>query len=267
MSRLLNAADAALSEADRLRTFLRRRSDVQVRSSDERSAAKATALAWFNNHRPAISEVLGDPPLSELDCVYQEILAAADRASARSKYITRLKEVREVLILLRSQGLTSRTPPQHTTDQPPSFAPLIADQQMQSILAARWGECVSCLGAGAPLATTVMVGGLLEGLLLARINREGSKAAIFQARHAPKDKSGRTKSLTEWTLRNYIEVAHELGWISVSAKDVSEVLRDYRNYIHPFKELSHGITLTPKDATLLWEISKNVCRQVLDSVP
>jgi len=32
--------------------------------------------------------------------------------------------------------------------------------------------------------------------------------------------------------------------------------RDYRNYIHPQKELSHGINISAGDARTLWEIAK-----------
>ena len=60
-------------------------------------------------------------------------------------------------------------------------------------------------------------------------------------------------------------MAHEKGWITVAAKDVEEVLRDYRNYIHPFKQLSHKVQLTPEDAALLWEVSKVILRQVIKS--
>jgi hypothetical protein len=69
--------------------------------------------------------------------------------------------------------------------------------------------------------------------------------------------------LREWTLQDYIGVAHELGWITVAAKDVGVVLRDYRNYIHPQKELSHGVSLTTPDAVILWEIGKSISRQLL----
>src|SRR6266508_3631639 len=46
--------------------------------------------------------------------------------------------------------------------------------------------------------------------------------------------------LPEWTLRPYIDVAHEICWITRSGKDVAAVLRDYRNYVHPEKQRSHG---------------------------
>jgi hypothetical protein len=136
---------------------------------------------------------------------------------------------------------------------------------MQEVLGSRWQECTKCLHAEAPLSATVMMGGLLEALLLGRINRETNKGPIFQAKTAPRAKGGQPKNLTDWTLKNYIDVAHEKGWITVAAKDVGEILRDYRNYIHPFKQLSHKIQLTPEDAALLWEVSKVILRQVIKS--
>lgn len=74
-------------------------------------------------------------------------------------------------------------------------------------------------------------------------------------------------NLKDWTLRNYIDVAYELSWISRTTKDIGEVVRDYRNYIHPQKEHSHGIALSPEDAQTMWEIAKSVVRQILNQVP
>ena len=135
---------------------------------------------------------------------------------------------------------------------------------MQEILKRRWIECTACLDAGVPLAATVMMGGLLEGLLLARINQESNQTPIFTAKSAPKDKkTGNPLPLRDWGLSNFISVAHELKWISESAKDVGVVLRDYRNYIHPQKELSHGVDLSPDDALILWGVTKSISIQLL----
>src|SRR5437867_2340270 len=101
-------------------------------------------------------------------------------------------------------------------------------------------------------------------LLLARINSAADRKPVFTATAAPKDRnSGKSLPLQEWTLRHYIDVAHELEWISQSAKDVGAVLRDYRNYVHPYKELSHGVSLQARDATLFWEVTKSISRQLL----
>lgn len=69
----------------------------------------------------------------------------------------------------------------------------------------------------------------------------------------------------EWTLHNYIEISHELGWIGETAKSVGVVLRDYRNYIHPYKELTSGAQFTNDDATFLWTVFVTLTDQILRS--
>ena len=265
MTKAMDVIDLALGEVDRLRKFLKKKATAQVWTAEERSIAKATALAWFNTHRATLANLGSSPKFLTAESLYRKLLEASDRATSRAMYDGLLKSLREALIALRSERATQPVSPTPTSDQSPSFAPLISDMRMQTILADRWRECVKCISANAPLSATVMMGGLLEALLLGRVNREPNKAPIFQAKVAPKDKNGQPKMLPEWTLKNYIDVAHELGWISVSAKDVGEVLRDYRNYVHPFKQLSHGVNLTTDDALLLWEVSKAVTRQVINS--
>jgi len=267
MAAAVIAIDAAIAEIDRLRTVLKKNTgQKQVRSSDERGLAKATAITWFNKHRPHLSTLEIGTELDQIDRRYMSTLEASDRHSMRTNYLETLKSIRELLIALRSKCVPLlAAPKQHTADQPPDFSPLVLDVKMQTILGNRWKECVQCLHADAPLAATVMMGGLLEALLLARIHRESNKTHIFTCGSAPRDKSGKTKPLNEWVLKNYIEVSHDLQWITVSAKDVGETLRDYRNYIHPHKEFSHGINLTSDDAALLWEISKNISRQIIKS--
>jgi hypothetical protein len=109
-----------------------------------------------------------------------------------------------------------------------------------------------------------MMGGLLEGLLLARVLREKNQAPIFKAVAAPKDRHGNpVPNLRDWTLQDFIAVAHELEWITKTVKDIGVVLRDYRNYIHPQKELSHGVSLNCDDAALLCQIGKGIAKQVV----
>jgi hypothetical protein len=233
----------------------------QVRGS-ERDVIRATALTWFQSHRPKLVAVFAPTDLEPIDQMYQEIVEATHKDAARSRYVETFKEIRKSLVHLRS-GNVLKLAAATTPDVPPDFSKLISDPSMQTILEKRWTECVTCVLHGAPLAATVMIGGLLEGLLLARINREANKAPVFTAAAAPKDRQAKTLPLKDWTLQDYIDVAHELRWITVAAKDVGVVLRDYRNYIHPQKELSHGVSLTTPDAVFLWEIGKSISRQLL----
>mgnify|MGYP001618073936 CR=1 FL=1 len=264
MNKAHNAVDMAITDVERLRRTLKRTHTPQVRSNEEKSLVKATALAWFNNHRIEVETVLGNELLHKVDMLFKELLSASDRSSTRSHYDDVLKSIKAELMDIRGDTLTLMFPSAQTSDNPPDFSPLVADPNMKGILERRWRECVRCLSADAPLAATVMMRGLLEGLLLARINKETNKSMIFLNTKAPKDKAtGNTLPLKEWTLRNFIDVAHELKWISQSAKDVGEVMRDYRNYVHPQRELSHGVVVEKNDASLFWEISKNITRQLL----
>lgn len=258
--------DAAIREAESLRKNLKKSNTKQVGSKSERDIAKATALAWFNNHLPSLSRTIGSEQCDCVSTLFQKLLTFTDKSTTRSKYYDILKSIKSELFVLRPFVVDSGVmiQPTHSSDAPPDFSSLIGDPKMQKILVERWKECVACLNAQAPLAATVMMGGLLETLMLARFNCETDKTPIFLASTAPKDKkTKKTLQFKEWTLRHYLDVGHEMGWISRSTKDVGEVVRDFRNYVHPYKQFSHNVVVGPNDARLFWEISKEITRQLL----
>jgi hypothetical protein len=260
--------ESAISEAERLRRVLRRGKGRQVSSDDERRVARATVLTWFETHRPLVATVLNESLLEDVDKEYRNSLAATDKASLRTRHLDCLRRIKNQLAKLQSEHAVSLSiapsTQQTTSDLPPQFSPLVTDPTMQKILANRWNECIKCVNADAPLAATVMMGGLLEALLLARVNQLSDKKPVFSAKAAPKDRqTGKASNLALWGLKDFIAVAHELQWISPTTRDVGNVMRDYRNYIHPQKEHSHGISISADDAKTLWEVAKSVARQVL----
>ena len=266
MNEAHSAVDDAICDIECLRRGLKKKKTKQISSSEEKSLIKATALAWFNNHRIAIVTITGRNLLNDIDELYKEILSSSDHSITRVRCDTLLKKTKSQLSTIRTYTVMPdlSISVEKTSDEPPNYTPLITDPKMQTILTNRWRECCNCLSSNAPLAATVMMGGLLEALLLAKVNKSSNKSLIFKAKSAPKDKrTGKTLTLKEWTLRNYIDVAHELKWISQSAKDVGEVLRDYRNYVHPYKEFSHNVALVNDDAKLFWEIVKNIGKQII----
>jgi hypothetical protein len=266
MNAAYESIDSAINEADRLLRALRKSGTLQVRSSEEKGLAKATAFAWFNNHRHAVALGTNGSLLSHVDDCFKFLLSASDRATSRSMYIDALKSVKKALSDVRERVLVgSSSKITHTPDNPPDLSLVVPDPRMKAILSNRWHECTKCISIDAPLAATVMMGGLLEALLLARINKEVNKSRIFKAASAPRSKKdGSVLPLNEWGLRDYLDVSHELGWISRSGKDVGEVLRDYRNYIHPYKEFSHDVQIDKHDAGLFWEITKGILRQLIE---
>jgi hypothetical protein len=255
--------EAVISELERARNFLARIKSPQIRNAEQRDFLKATALSWFHTHRPTLSAALPPEVVNSADEPYRAILNATDRNSAKGTYQTAVRSAKDALVAARNQALVL-APTTRTGDSAPVFGPLAADSQMQAILTRRWEECARCLNANAPLAATVMMGGLLEALFVSRANKMVDKNALFRSPAAPIDsKTKKGLDLRQWTLAPYIDVGHDLGWISRSAKDVAAILRDYRNYIHPEKERAHGVSLSGDDAAMLWEITKSLSKELL----
>jgi hypothetical protein len=175
--------DSAIIDLDRLRRTLKKKKAKQVNSLEERSIIKATALAWFNNYRSKVTMSVDDELIQKADKSYKEILSASDRAALRSTYDRLLKTSKTILSDIRGYTVMPNTPTAtSTTDIPPKFDPLITDLKMQKILTKRWNECCRCLSSNAPLSATVMMGGLLEALLLAKVNKTSNKSLIFKAK-------------------------------------------------------------------------------------
>jgi len=261
------AVDTAIRSVQQLRQVLAKAKVRQVRARYEKDLVRATALAWFNNARHVVEPWQATEEFRAVDDRYTQLLEASERNTLREKYTADLRNLRNGLVRLRTSLLT--TPPRAQdaiTAEPPDFSPLVADQVMQVLLRERWRETELCIGAGANLAAVVMMGGLLEGLLLARLNALSDKGPAFRAPAAPRDKGGSVLPLRDWTLRHFLDVAHDLGWIARSARDVGVVLRDYRNYVHPEKQRAHGVSVTAADAAMLWAVTVSLASQVVASV-
>lgn len=255
--------DGAIAEIDRVRKILTKLKVRQIRNSEHRDVLKATALSWFRNRRAHLVQVIPSNLLTAIDHPYRSILDATEKDSATSTYVSAAKDVKVALVRARTEVLVA-APVHRTTESAPDFSPLASDPVMQAILSRRWEECGRCLGAGAPLAATVMMGGLLEALFVSRANKLSDKATLFTSAAAPIDpKTKKPLDLRQWTLAPYIDVGHDLKWISRSAKDIAVILRDYRNYVHPEKERSHGVVLSADDAIMFWEVTKTLSRELL----
>jgi hypothetical protein len=259
------AVDEALEEVQKARKRVAKGRSKQVTKADEVDYLKAVSYAWFNTHRKVLLGANPQLPMEEVDSAYRKVLDSTARTAARTTYVEALRAAKRALAALRAQVLLGSSDPRSTgVSAPPDFSSIVADAQMQTILIERWGECQKCLASGAYLAATVMMGGLLEALLVARANQLSDKKPLFAAKSTPIDhKTKKPLPLPEWTLRPYIDVAHEIGWITRSGKDVAAVLRDYRNYVHPEKQRSHGIKLQEHDARMFWDVTRNLVGQLL----
>lgn len=265
MATAIDSLDAAIREVTNARVLVSKIRSNQVRGVDQLAALKSISYAWFNTHRLVINN---DPTfdLSAIDDAYQTVLNSTDRSAAKATYLGALTRAKSALVDLRSLLLTA--PPRlgnlSSDDQVPDFSPLVGPPEMRQVLNRRWDECRKCVAAEAHLAAIVMMGGLLEALFVARVNKMANKESLIKAASAPKDKkTGKTLDYREWMLDSYIRVGHELNWITDSARQVADVLKEFRNYVHPAKELRHGVNLADNDSTMFWNVTKALVRQLL----
>lgn len=122
-----------------------------------------------------------------------------------------------------------------------------------TVLEHRVREIEKCFSASSPLAVILLAGSSLEGILLGLAIQYPRQFNISKA--APKDSSGKVKQFQDWSLSNFIDVAKELSILQHDTYKFSHCLRDFRNYIHPFEQMSSGFT--PRENTA------KICLQVL----
>ena len=94
----------------------------------------------------------------------------------------------------------------------------------------RLQEAGRCFEGGAFLACVIMLGSALEAALVRKVSGDLEDASKSQ--FAPRVKDGRVKQPDHWTLAVLISVARDRGWLHAANADFSDVLRDYRNYVH-----------------------------------
>ena len=260
------AIDAAIGEVATARGRVSKVKSIQVRGVDDVAMLKATAQTWFHTHRPVVAGGAPCVDLSAIDSNFTIVLDATAKYAAKTTYLSALKLAKAALMAARSSALVAPAivPTPNTDDLAPDFSPLAGNQQMREILTRRWNECAKCVKADAHLAAIVMMGGLLEALFVARANKMSDKTLLTSATNAPKDKTtGKTTNYQEWMLDSYIKVGFELKWITESAKDVADKLKEYRNFVHPAKELRYGVTLGLNDSSIFWQVTKALARQLL----
>lgn len=123
------------------------------------------------------------------------------------------------------------------------------------IIKARLIEIKNCVNHDSPLSAVIMTGSVLEGLLFSIATQNPRE--YNQSQSAPKDENGRVRKFSYWTLNNFIDVSAEVGVLKQDVKKFSHVLRDFRNYIHPYSQMC--TQFSPDKHTAL------ICLQVLNA--
>jgi len=135
---------------------------------------------------------------------------------------------------------------------------------VQDVLQHRIKEIEKCFSSKAPLAVILLAGSTLEGIFLGLAISHPRKFNSSNA--SPKDGSGKVKQFHEWTLSGFIDVAKELGLIQYDTQKCSHSLRDFRNYIHPFEQMSSGFSPREHTAKICLQVLKAAIYEISENI-
>ncbi len=139
------------------------------------------------------------------------------------------------------------------------------DDELTGILKNRIQEIKKCLDVEASLSVIFMCGSVLEGVLLSTAQIKPKEFNLAKA--SPKDLvSGTAKPFGEWTLLNFIDVAHDLGILGLDVKKHSHSLRDFRNYIHPNEQKQSGFSPDTHTARIAWQVLKAALQDIFKAI-
>lgn len=136
-----------------------------------------------------------------------------------------------------------------------NFSKVPIESQLQPILENRLKEAQICLEHGANLAVVFMAGSMLEGVLLGVAQKYSRN--FNESRCSPKNNNtGKPEHFNKWTLSQLIDAGREIGLLGEDVKKFSHALRAFRNYIHPYQQMTADFYPDKETATICLQVLK-----------
>ncbi len=164
-------------------------------------------------------------------------------------------------IVARLSGVPTPQKPTQTVDDflhnefsIPNIQKLPIEAMAMPIIESRLNEARTAMGVGAYLSTILLCGSVLEAVLLGAAQKE--PARFNRASSSPKAADGSVRRFHEWNLAQFIDVACEAGLLKLDVKKFSHGLRDFRNYIHPYEQMSSGFSPDEHTAKVCFQVLK-----------
>ena len=137
------------------------------------------------------------------------------------------------------------------------------DSQVSNVILGRLDEIERCIRGDAPLAVIFLVGSVMEGILLGTAT--ACPKLFNTSTSAPTDaNTGKVRKFSYWTLNNFIDVAAENGILKPDVKKFSHVVRDFRNYIHPYQQMAEQFSPDKQTALICFQVLKAAIAQIGD---
>ena len=138
------------------------------------------------------------------------------------------------------------------------------EDTVTEVLQHRIEEIEKCFSANASLAVILLAGSTLEGIFFGLTIKYPKN--FNSAKSSPKDSSGKVKQFHDWSLNGFIDVARDLSLIQYDTHKFSHALRDFRNYIHPFEQMSSGFNPREHTAKICLQVLKAAIYEISENI-
>jgi hypothetical protein len=182
--------------------------------------------------------------------------------SRRVRLETLSEYIKSALKFLNAGGVTK---PKKQVYPPPDVSKLTATMPyLKESISRRWIEAQKCQYTECYTSAIIMMGSILEALLLSRANM--SPADAYQSNKAPKGREGKALAIQDWTLNSLVDVAVDLSWIKSDRGKFSHALRESRNVVHPWVEVTTKANFDEATCKTSWEVLKASVDDLLKSL-
>lgn len=125
----------------------------------------------------------------------------------------------------------------------------VSNDEYKKLLARDFEELAACVNAGLNKSVLVLSGSILEAVLIEYFTSTSNNSI-------------EGKRILDLTLNKLIEKAESEGLISKKAKELSSIVRDYRNYIHPAKEIRNTDSIDDESSVIAFSLLKMILKEI-----
>jgi hypothetical protein len=133
--------------------------------------------------------------------------------------------------------------PEKKEMETPTFD-FIKNKELVRILMRDYMEIVKCIKSGCWKSAIILCGSDIEAILYDLLKQ--NEPSALSSKSAPKFK-GNVLPLEEWKLNSLINNASELTLVSKGIEGLTHTAREFRNLIHPLKEINEGYRLEKEE--------------------
>lgn len=134
----------------------------------------------------------------------------------------------------------------------------IKDENIRCIILRDIKECAIAIATSQVKSATILTGSIIEALLYTVLKEKGINSYYIK-------RKGNNVSINieDMALNELLSVAEQEKLIGHNSFHLSHYIRDYRNFIHPAKEIRSKDNITQENVLVIWSILKRLVDELL----